>query len=221
VLESFPIPLPKSQRPPPFEPPPTGIGCGDEEAGDPERANLLLQRYVDMLVRVSAVSEWSIEVLGLRHELGVRFRMFAEVSRTIFKTGIRNLLYAFDDASVRLRTLEEEYFANPEKQVARIPLGLETGWLGPHNPQSPEILNRVRSSFLDICVSIRNRHWHEDSIHEAFVEDIAAKVDLLLADLFSIKGPDEETWADQIARLADAGRVLKHRAYRHSATAMP
>src|SRR4051794_27588356 len=80
-MDVHPAPMPQGQRPPPFLPPITSIGAGGDSWGDEDHLGRLLNKYGDALERITQLSRWSVEVLGLRAELDKRYRTLMQVAQ--------------------------------------------------------------------------------------------------------------------------------------------
>lgn len=210
--------MPKGQRPPPFLPPPTSVDCGGDDSGDPNHFSRLLSRFTDVLLQVTSKTVWSLECLGIQHELDLRYQMLMEVGRQNRITVAGTFTRLFDDANRHIEDLEEHFFSTPREHTDILWLGLLSGWIGPSNPDSVKILDAVRSSLLDIYCDVRQRDWLALD-NKKFVDSVVARVEVQLDSLFSICGTDEATWFDIIRELADSGRMIKLRAYRLTAQA--
>jgi len=207
-------PKTQGQRPPPFDGPPTAVSCGGEEFGDPAFYLRSLNRYMDTLSKASAISEWSIEVLGVQEELAQRFRVLTSDSQHFDQSATYGLSFGFDVANRHLEKLEEHFFAQYAKTHHISPLQFDAGWIGPHDPTTLITLDEVRCGLLDICAEIRTRMDFPAEQNAEFADDAVARIEDLINMLFRITGPDEFTWLLLIGELSEAARILKRRALR-------
>jgi len=203
--------MPKGERPPPFLPPPTSIGCGGESYGDNSHIRRVMRRFTDVVEKIAKRATWCIECLGYEHELDVRYQTAMEVVSRSNNVNIAVLMEARAAAIKRLDRIERKFFSGDAKQDS-LELFVAGGWIGSQNPKTLKILDSVRNELLKIYVDLRSRLDMPPPDWSVYVASVDVLVEAQLEQLFTISGADEVTWFEAICEIADAARVIKARA---------
>jgi hypothetical protein len=205
-------PRTQGQRPPPFDGPPTAIGCGGESEweGDQYAYTRAIQKFMDFMAAAAVITEWTIETLALQEEIASQNR-YLESFKWHTSSG-RALDLGYDAAMLRLQLLEDKAYHNPKTRIGAIQF--DAGWIGPQDPTTLMILSEVR---VGLTMAWRQLRVGHDAIAESsktHVDEVLREIDKQLEQLFRISGPDEATWLTEIGKLFEAARVLRERAYR-------
>ena len=178
-----------------------------------------MRRFTDVVQKVSARETWSIECLGIEHELNVRYKMLIEAANETKAVDPLLITMTHVSALRKLENLEKEFFDQGANDDV---LWLSTvgGWISPDQAESRKIIKRVRENLLQIYIEVREKLDRPPEHWAAFIETIHTRVDNDLERLFSIRDAEEVTWFEVIADIADAGRTIKLRVS-HMAMSVP
>lgn len=169
-----------------------------------------MRRFTEVVQKISARQAWSIECLGIEHELNVRYNMLMEAIQGV---KVVDSLVVTSTHVAALRQLEnfEKTFFDEGAHDNVLWMSVVGGWISPSQAESRKIIKRVRETLLGIYIDVRGKLDHPPEIWTPFLDTVYMRIDSALDQLFSIRDAEETTWFEVIADIADAGRAIKLR----------